>query len=210
MFFRYKRLYFTLIFFLFIPVFVGLSLKMGQPKDFSVESPHLKHGLSEYNRIFAKVFSRYGKLDYDLFAKRLIFQSDLKYQVFDPLVTISQVRQESMRSKTHDLFNDIALTIESKQAVFSDDFLSFSGSVKLNSKPSQYKTNSKSSPFPTLVRSNHLKYDVTKHYFVAEGSVEYCRGVQEVFANKVSGHVDKEDFNFDHGKIVYRRYSRCL
>ena len=102
MFFRYKRLYFTLVFFLFIPVFVGLFLKMVQSKDLLLESSHMAHGLSEYNRIFAKVFSRYGKLDYDLFAKRLILQNDLKYQVFDPLVTISQMRQESMRSKMHD------------------------------------------------------------------------------------------------------------
>lgn len=210
MFFRYKRLYFTLVFFLFIPVFVGLFLKIGQSEDFSVEPSHSRSGLSEYNRIFAKVFSRYGKLDYDLFAKRLILQNDLKYQVFNPLVTVSQMGEESVRAKAHPLFNDTALTIESDQAIFSDDFLSFSGSVRLNSKPSQYKMGLKSSHYPIFVRSNRLKYDVAKHYFVAEGSVEYCRGVQEVFANKVSGHVDKKDFTFDSGKIVYRRSSRCL
>ena len=209
MFFPHKRLYCVLMLFLSIPVFFGLFLKMGQPRYFSIGAPHDVHSLSEYNRIFAKVFSRSGQLDYDLFAKRLLVQNDLKYQVFDPLVTVPQVRQKSMRTKTQHLFNEAVLTIESDQAVFSDDLLFFSGSVKLNSRPYQNKKSLKSALLPALVRSDYLKYDVTKRYFVAQGAVEYCHGVQEVSANKVYGSVDKEDFVFDHGKIVYRRASRC-
>ena len=210
MFLRYRQNFLILIFFLCVPILVGFFL-LSTDSEVVLEKglSSLHSQLAEYQTIFAKVFSVSGQMDYKLSAKRLILQSDFSYRVYEPIVNISQIKNKS-ENKGVNLIEAASFSIGSNEAVFTDEYLTFSGAVKFKSLPDQYQKIEKTGMIPVVVRSDFLKYEMGNQYFVANGSVQYCRGVEEITANKVSGYIDQEDFVFVGGKIFYRRSSRCV
>lgn len=197
-------IYALFLMFLGVPMVVPVLLKKNQLYS---ETPVRPENLFEYSHIFAHVFSQDGVLDYQMSARQLTLMNNMDYHVSEPEVSI--VNEMPLVSKSHQVLDNVSFKISSKEAKFSEEYLTFTGVVKLASHQKENQTQSSRGYVPMKVRSDYLQYNILKSSLVAQGKVNFCRGVQEVAADKVTGDLLQGDFVFDRGEIVYRRQSRC-
>ena len=189
------------------PLVMGLYLQYcGDSISLSSSQDNVS-GFPVYDRIHASIYGASGLLDYRLKADRLILRSDLGSFVIQPEVYIDSLQNIDFQSGQLSAHSQ-ALQICSRSAYLSSSALEFSKDVSVKVVPAK-SSSSHEGLFARYIHANDLSYTIADRFFIAKGKVHYCQGVQEIFADKISGHIDQDDYVFSQGKIVYRKFPQC-
>jgi lipopolysaccharide export system protein LptC len=177
---------------------LGLE-QTGHSAHRSVEELPMYHGVK------AMIYSSTGRLDYHLRADRLIMQSDAGSVVHQPVVNlVSGNLGAADLGMGPNMKKQQNVQIQSGQARISAEDVSFSKDVTVVLNHADHAHDDQ-----RMIRADHLRYKVNNQFFVAQGGVRYCHGVEEVLANKLSGFINKDDFVFEDGRIVFKKRPGC-
>jgi len=198
----------SLITILLVPLLLPLSIRPLLKKTNRQPNPVSATEVFKvrYEYPTAEMYSPDGRLDYRLKAQRLFLQDDKMMKVVMPEVTVASLHGASVLKRSD--LGEGTLDILSDRAVLSNNRLYFLDHVMMKAHICTQKHSD--CALPILVKSNQLEYRLKDQFFLADGDVFYCRGVQEVSARRVFGQIDDQDFTFDHAKIVYKKQPSCF
>ena len=189
------------------PLVMGLYLQHCSSSMLSISPKDNSSGLPVYDRIYASIYSNSGLLDYRLEADRLFLRSDLGSFVVQPKVYIEKLQNEDLKSG-RPAMNAQTLQVSSRSAHLSSNSLDFYKDVSVVMVPVK-SLSGQQRVLTRHIHANDLSYTILNRFFIAKGKVHYCQGVQEIFADKISGHIDQDDYIFSQGKIIYRKLPQC-
>lgn len=184
------------------PVLVGFYLhdflaagQVGSASEHSVNELPVYHGVK------AAIYSPSGRLDYHLRADALMMQADAGSYVYRPTVNLASGNFGTIDTKS---LKNQNVQIQSEQAHISAADVSFSRDVAV-----MLSADKGGRQDTRMIRADQLRYTVGDQFFVAQGGVHYCHGIEEIFASKLSGVISDDDFVFEKGRVVFKKQPGC-
>lgn len=186
----------------FLPYWVGKQVIISRSSASVGYAKRVKDILFEYENIRATVYGSSGQVDYRLKAHKLSAQqlsSDLIVE--QPVVHFSQ-RQSTSPSlvKRSNIKQPIDYFIQASCGVLSQKEINFRDKVSL-----LYKFPEKDTVLHGKIHANNFFYNIQTGAFEASGQVWCMHGAQQIQAERIHGHLDADDYYFEHAKVIYRK-----